>query len=76
MDHVALGMPTLVLHIAIDLHELLEDRAITPNALRREPSGIVKVAVNVAVVLIIRVLRTEESGANRARKMLDMKLLV
>jgi len=37
MDHVTLRMPVLVLAIAIDFHELLENRSLTAIAPLGEP---------------------------------------
>ena len=59
VDHVAFWVPALVAHIAVDLHELLEDRGVAPDAFRREACAVVEVAVHVSGVLVVRVLRTE-----------------
>lgn len=69
-------MPALVTRVTIYLHELFENGATAPGAFRRKSSRIMEVAVNVAIVLVVRVLRTEEGRAKGASKVFDVKLLV
>jgi hypothetical protein len=76
VDHVALRVPAFVAIVAVDLHKLLQYRTITSCALRCEPRRVVKMAVHVIFMLIVRILRTKDSRANRTRKMLDMVLFV
>ena len=76
VDHVTLRVPTLVPVVPVDLDELLEDGARAAGALGRESGGVVEVAVDVSVVLVVRVLRAEERGAHRAREVLDVELFV
>lgn len=68
-------MPTFVPHITVDLDELLQDRAVTSNAFGGKSSRVVVMAVDVALVLVIRVLCSEKVWADGTRKMLDVKLL-
>ena len=69
-------MPALVPHVPIDLHELLQDSAIAPGTLGGESGGIVEMAIYVALMLIVGVLRAEQSRADRAGKMFHMKLFI
>lgn len=69
-------MPALVTRVTIYLHELFENGATTSGAFRRKSSRIMKVAVNIAIVFVIRVLGTEESWAKGAGKVFDVKLLI
>jgi len=59
MDHITFWVPTFVAAIAIDLDELLEDRASAPNALCSKPGGIMEMAIDIPFVFIVRVLRTK-----------------
>ena len=76
VDHVALGVPAFVSHIAVDLDKLLQDRTVAPGALCGKPSRVVVMAVHVAFVLVIRILRPKERGAHRAGEVVHMELLV
>ena len=69
-------MPTLVAHIPVDLDELLENRAIATCALGSEARRVVVMTVDVAFVLVVRVLRTKECGAYGTREVVHMELLV
>ena len=60
VDHVALGMPTFVSGIPVDLHKLLENSAIATSTFSGKSSGIVKVTVDVVVVFVVGVLWTKE----------------
>lgn len=62
----------LILAISHNLDELLEDRGLTAMALCRKLRGIVVMAVNLAIVLIIRILGAKDRRANAARKMLNV----
>lgn len=76
VDHVALGMPVLVLAVSKDLDELLQDgrlAAVTPlGELRR----VVVVAVYVTIVLVVTVLRSKNRGTERAGEMVYVVLSV
>ena len=76
MDHVALWVPALIAHVAVDLDKLLEDGARAAYALCREASRVVKVAVDVLVVLVVRVVWPKDGRADGAGKVLDVELLV
>ncbi len=69
-------MPALIPHITVDLHKLLQYRTITSGTFRRESCRVVEVTINIAVVFVVRILGTKESGADRASEMLHVKLLV
>lgn len=76
VDHVTLRMPTLIPHVTVNLHELLQDGGIAPDALRREPRAVVIMAVDVARVLVVRILGAEECGADRASEVVDVVFFV
>ena len=61
VDHVALWMPALVPHATIDLDELLQDRTTAASAFRGKTGGVVKMAVDITIVFVVRILRSEES---------------
>lgn len=53
-------MPVLVLPIAENLHKLLEDGRLAAIAPLRELSGVVVVAVDVPVVLVVAILGAKD----------------
>ena len=57
-------MPTLISIVPVDLDELLEDRTVATGALRCKARGIMKVAVHVILMLVVRVLGSENRWAN------------
>jgi hypothetical protein len=69
-------MPMLILTIAENLHELLQNRCMTPVASLSKLGGIVEMAINPALMLIIRVLGAKNRWANGASEMLDVVLVV
>lgn len=60
VNHVALRMPTLIPHIAINLDELLQDGTIAAGTLRRKSCRIMEVTVDVTVMFVVRVLGSKE----------------
>jgi hypothetical protein len=74
--HIALWMPTFVAHVPVDLHELFQYGAIATHTFRSKSCRIVKVAIDVVLVFIIRVLWTEQRRTNRAGEMLHVVLLI
>lgn len=56
MYHVTFGMPTLVLHVPIDLDELLENSTVTPNAFGGKSRRVVEMTEYVAVVFVVGIL--------------------
>lgn len=62
--------------VSVDLDKLLEDGDLTACASDSEAGGVMKVAVDGAVVLIIRVLRPKDGRTDGAGEMLDVKLLL
>ncbi len=69
-------MPAFVSHVPVNLDKLFQDGAVATRALGSKTSGVMEVAIYVAVVLIIRVLGSEKCWAERTGKMLHMKFLV
>lgn len=53
----------LILAVAIYLDKLLQDGGLTAIAALRELGGVVVVAVDLAIVLVIAVLGSEDGGA-------------
>ncbi len=76
VDHVALWVPTLVPHIAIDLYKLLENGAIASSTLRSETRGIMIMTIDISLVFVVGVLRAEKGGTNGACEMVDMELFI
>ena len=70
--HVAFGMPMLVDAIAEYLDELFKYRCLASVALLREFGGVVVVAVDVSIVLVVAILRAEDSRADTACEVLDV----
>lgn len=66
----------LILSIAKDLHKLFQDGRMTTMAALSKLSGIVKVAVNVALMLVVRVLGTKYRRAYGAGEVFNMILAV
>ena len=69
-------MPVLVLTVAVDLDELLQDRGSTSSTLCSVAERVVVVTVNHAVVLVVRVLGTKDRWADRACEVLNMIFVV
>lgn len=76
VDHVAFWVPTFISHVPVDLHKLLENRTVAAGAFGCESCRVVEVAINVAVVFVVRVLRAEKCRTERACEMLDVILFV
>jgi hypothetical protein len=66
----------LVLSIAENLHELLQNRSVTAVASLGELRRVVVMAIYFALVLIVRVLCAKNCGTDRAGKMLNVVLAV
>ena len=60
----------LILPIAKDLHKLFENRSLTAIASLCVLGGVMVVTEDLALVLVIAILRTEDSWTDRASKML------
>ena len=69
-------MPAFVPHVTVDLHKLLQNSAIAASALRGEASRVVIMAIDIAFVLVIRVLRPKERRTHRTGEVVHMELLV
>ncbi len=66
----------LVHTVPKDLHELLQNRCLAAVALLREAGAVVIVAKDVALVLVVTVLRAKHGGADRAGEVLDVVFAV
>ena len=60
--------------IPVDLHELLKYRRLATCTLDSKPRTIMEMAKNVPIMFVITILRPENSWADRAGKVLHMKL--
>jgi hypothetical protein len=69
-------MERAVALVAVDLDKLLENGRVAADALDSKAGGIVPVTKYCAIVLIVRVLWTKESGTDGAGEMLDVILFV
>ena len=66
----------LILTISKNFHELFENCGLTSIAALGELSGIVEMAKNLTIMLIVAVLGPKYSRTQRARKMLNMVLSI
>lgn len=66
----------LVLTVAHDLDELLENGCLTTIASLCEFEGEMIVTIYTTIVLVVRILGTEDGRTDRASEVLDVKLLV
>jgi hypothetical protein len=69
-------MPTFISHVPVDFHKLLQDCAVTASTFGRKASRVVEMTIDIPIVLVIRVLGSEERRTYRARKVFHMELLV
>jgi hypothetical protein len=69
---VAFWMPKLASHITIYFNELLQYPTIATSAFRSESNGIMVRTIGITVMLVVRILRTEQRGTYRTGEMLDM----
>jgi hypothetical protein len=76
VDHIALRVPMLVLTVTIDLDKLLQDRGPATGTFDGITKRVVVMTIDFPLVLIVRVLRTKDSWANRTSEMLNMILAV
>lgn len=76
MDEIALWVKGAVPLIAVYLDKLLENGRVASNTLDCKAGGIVPMAKDGAVVLIVRVLGAKEGGTDGACKVLDVVLFV
>ena len=65
----------LVLVVPVDLDELLQDGGAAASAADGEARRVVEVAEDTPVVLIVRVLRPKDGGADGAGEVLHVELL-
>ena len=56
-------MPTFVPRVPVDLHKLLENRAVATSAFGRISRGIVEMAIDVSLMLVVGVLWAEKRWA-------------
>lgn len=76
MNHVTLWVPVFVLAIAVNLDELLQDRGPTSCAFDGVVERIVIVAIDLAVMFIVRVLRTKDCRTHGACEVLNVIFVV
>ena len=65
-------MPVLILPIAVDFHELLEDGGMATIASLSELCGVVEMAIDLRFMLIITVLGSENGRTDGAGKMFNV----
>ena len=66
----------LILTVAEYLHELFEDRGLAPVATLCKSCRVVVVAINLPLMLVVIVFRTESCRADGACKVVDVKLSI
>lgn len=76
VDHVALGVPVLVLAVPEYFDELLKDRRVAAIAPLGELRRVVVVAVDVAIVLVVAVRRPKDRRAHGASEVVHVVLAV
>lgn len=67
-------MPVLVLVIPVDLHELLEDCGSASGTAYCKASGVMEMAEDLAIVLVVAIVGSENGGTGRASEVLDVEL--
>lgn len=72
MDHVTFGVPVLILAIAEDLDELFENGGMAAMTPLGKLCRVMKVTINLAFVLVVRILGTEDRGTHGAREMFNV----
>jgi hypothetical protein len=72
VDHVALGVPVLVLAIAEDLDKLFEDGRLATVASLGKLGRVVVMAEDGTLVLVVAVGRAEDGGTDGAGEMFDV----
>ena len=60
VHHIALGVPCLLAHVPVDLDELFKDGRVASGAAVSKAGRVVEVAIDAILVLVIRVLWTEQ----------------
>lgn len=76
VDHVAFRVPVLVLAIAVDFDKLLENGSLAAIAALGKLGGVVVVAVDAALVLVVAVGGAEDGGTDGAGEVLDVVFAV
>lgn len=76
VDHVALWVPMLVLTISEYLHELFQNRRLTAVTSLCKLGGIVVVAIDAALMLVVAILCAEHCRTHGAGEVLDVILSV
>lgn len=69
-------MPVLILAIAEDFDKLLQDCCLATITFLRKLGRVMVMTVDAAFMLVVRVLRTENSWADATREVLDMVLAI
>ena len=72
MDHVAFWMPMLVLAVSEDFYKLLQNSIVTSVASLRKACGIMIVAVDISIVLVVTVLRAKHGRTCRTCKVFNV----
>ena len=72
VNHVALWMPVFIHTMAIDFNKLLQDSSFTSSTTNSKLDRIMIVAIDLVFMLIVRIVRTENSWANGAGEMLNV----
>ena len=53
-------MPALIPHVTVDLDELLQDRTTAAGTFRGKTRRVMKMAVHITIVFVVRILWSEE----------------
>ena len=72
MDHIAFRVPVLILAIAENFDELLQDGRVTAVTPLGKLGGIMEMAVDLALMLVVGILRTKNGRAHGAGEMFNV----
>lgn len=74
--HIAFWMPMFCSILAINFNILLENSHLTSRATDCELGRIMKMTINLAIMLIVGIIRTKSCRTNTACKVIGMELFV
>jgi len=74
--HIAFGVPMLILTVSEYLDELFQNGCLATVAFRGKLCRVVVVTVNLAAVLVVRILGTKHRRTDTAGKVLDVVFAV
>ena len=76
MDHITFRMPMFVNTVSVNFYKLFQNSSLTTRTFDCKSSRVMVMAINLAVMFVIRILRTEYGRASRAGKVLNVILFI